>query len=49
MANPNGSLRRNRNRPGRPRATETVNPVPAYAGVPGILQPSTTQILNYLQ
>ena len=30
-------------------ATETVNPVPAYAGVPGIFATEYTQILNYLQ
>ena len=30
-------------------AAETVNPVPAYAGVPGIFATEYTQILNYLQ
>jgi P-type conjugative transfer protein TrbJ len=30
-------------------ATETVNPVPAYAGVPGVFATEYTQILNYLQ
>jgi len=30
-------------------AAETVNPVPAYAGVPGVFATEYTQILNYLQ
>jgi P-type conjugative transfer protein TrbJ len=30
-------------------ATETANPVPAYAGVPGVFATEYTQILNYLQ
>ena len=30
-------------------ATETVNPVPAYAGVPGIFATEYTQILNYVE
>jgi P-type conjugative transfer protein TrbJ len=30
-------------------AAETVNPVPAYAGVPGLFATEYTQILNYLQ
>jgi P-type conjugative transfer protein TrbJ len=30
-------------------AAETINPVPAYAGVPGLFATEYTQILNYLQ
>ena len=30
-------------------ATETVNPAPAYAGVPGVFATEYTQLLNYLQ
>jgi P-type conjugative transfer protein TrbJ len=30
-------------------AAETVNPVPAYAGVPGVLATEFTQILNYVE
>ena len=30
-------------------ATETVNPVPAYAGVPGVFATEYTQILNYVE
>ena len=30
-------------------ATETVNPVPAYAGVPGVFATEFTQLLNYIE
>ncbi len=30
-------------------ATETVNPVPAYAGVPGLFATEFTQLLNYVE
>jgi P-type conjugative transfer protein TrbJ len=30
-------------------ATETVNPVPAYAGVPGVFATEYTQLLNYVE
>jgi P-type conjugative transfer protein TrbJ len=30
-------------------ATETMNPIPAYAGVPGVFATEYTQILNYVE